>query len=236
MNAKKLTRYAAKWLVAGIGFAATSYATYVCITFLRYGKPKRAKGEDADSLLDILMPNYEVADRHRVRIAAPADVVLATATEMDLESCGVIRGIFKAREFILRSKPDTSNRLRGLLAEMKSLGWRELAHLPGREMVMGSVTKPWEPNPVFRGLAPDEFTKFQEPGYVKIAWTLRADPAGNTESVFRTETRALATDPEARKKFRRYWSFLSPGIIAIRSVMLRAVKAAAERRRRATAA
>jgi hypothetical protein len=111
-----------------------------------------------------------------------------------------------------------------------------LAELPGREFIMGAVTKPWEPNPVFRGLAPDEFTNFQEPGYVKIIWTLRADAVGNAESLFRTETRAVATDAEARKKFRRYWSFLSPGIIAIRRIMLPAVKADAERRWRASVA
>jgi hypothetical protein len=111
-----------------------------------------------------------------------------------------------------------------------------LAELPGREIVMGGLTKPWEPNPVFRALPPDAFAAFQEPGYVKIVWTLRADPVGHGDCLFRTETRASATDPEARKKFRRYWSFLSPGIIVIRTVTLSAVKAAAERRWRAMAA
>ena len=72
--------------------------------------------------------------------------------------------------------------------------------------------------------------QFQEPGYVKIIWTLRANPDRNGQSIFRTETRAVATDVEARRKFRRYWAFLSPGIIAIRRVMLPAVKAEAERR------
>ena len=107
--------------------------------------------------------------------------------------------------------------------------------LSRREFVVGAITKPWEANPIFRGLAPDEFTKFEKPGYVKIAWTLRADAVGNVESVFRTETRAIATDVEARRKFRRYWSFFSPGITAIRSVMLPAVKAEAVRRFRANA-
>ena len=113
---------------------------------------------------------------------------------------------------------------------MKALGWGVLAELPGREIVMGGVTQPWDPNPVFRALPPDEFVVFSDPGYVKIAWTLRADPAGDGKSVFRTETRAVATDPESRKKFRRYWSFLSAGIIAIRRAMLPVVKTDAERR------
>jgi hypothetical protein len=71
---------------------------------------------------------------------------------------------------------------------------------------------------------------------VKIIWTIRADPVSAAESIFRTETRALATSASARTKFRRYWSFLSPGIIIIRWMTLGPVKAEAERRARAGAA
>jgi len=46
----------------------------------------------------------------------------------------------------------------------------------------------------------------------------------------------MTTDPAARAKFRRYWSFLSPGIIVIRWVSLRPLKAEAERRARRTSA
>ena len=107
-----------------------------------------------------------------------------------------------------------------------------LAEVPGRETVVGGVTKPWEANPTFRALPPDEFLGFSEHDYVKIVWTLRADPVGTAESIFRTETRVMTTDPAARAKFRRYWSFLSPGIILIRWVSLRPLKAEAERRAR----
>jgi hypothetical protein len=95
---------------------------------------------------------------------------------------------------------------------------------------MGAVTQPWKAKVVFRALPPDEFAAFNDPGYVKIVWTLRADPVDATRSIFRTETRAVATDAEARRKFRRYWSFLSPGIIVIRWISLRPLKADAERR------
>src|SRR5262245_45113725 len=106
MNSKQLGRLAVKWSGFGIGFAVTSYAAYAAVTFIRYGSPKPARGGNADALLDIFMPNYEIVDRHSVRIAAPADVTLFAATEMDLESRPIIRAIFKGREFILRSKPD----------------------------------------------------------------------------------------------------------------------------------
>jgi hypothetical protein len=105
--------------------------------------------------------------------------------------------------------------------------------IPDREVIVGAVTKPWEANVTFRSLPPDQFAAFAEPGYVKIAWTIRADPISTTESLFRTEARAIATDSTARTMFRRYWAFLSPGIIMIRWAVLGPVKHEAERRVRA---
>jgi hypothetical protein len=217
------------------GAAAAAYATYAGVAWLRYGHATRSTPENEDALLDRFMPVYDVAERHHISVGAPADVTFAAACETDLQQSAIVRAIFRAREVILGSEPDAAVRPRGLLAVTKSLGWGVLAEVPGREVVMGAVTQPWKADVVFRPLPPDVFIAFDEPGYVKIAWTLRADPMGPGRSVFRTETRAVATDPSARAKFRRYWSFLSPGIIVIRQLMLRPVKAEAERRPSITA-
>jgi hypothetical protein len=180
------------------------------------------------------MPLYDVAERHHIRIAAPADVAFATACEADLNDSAIVRAIFKSRELILGSNPEETARPRGLLALTTSLGWGVLAEIPGREVVVGAVAQPWKANVVFRKIAPELFPTFDEPDYVKIVWTLRADPIDATTSVFRTETRALATDASARRAFKRYWSVFSPGIVVIRWMMLRPLKSEAERRARAT--
>src|SRR5262249_17231839 len=88
--------------------------------------------------------------------------------------------------------------------------------------------KPWLPEVTFRPLTPESFAGFDEPGYVKIAWTLRVDPAFPTGTVFQTETRAHATDRDARDRFRRYWSRVVPGVVGIRWILLRRLKKAAE--------
>lgn len=225
-------RAGAKWMTAGFGAAAAAYGAYVGITWYRYGDPATADAGNADPVLDRFMPVYEIVERHQIHVAAPAAVTLNVAREMDLQASPFVRLIIRAREVILGATPDDRQRSRprGLLAGMQSLGWGVLAEVPGREVVVGAVTKPWEANVTFRALNPDQFAVFNEPGYVKIAWTIRADPSGATESVFRTETRAVATDADARARFRRYWSFLSPGIIAIRWAVLGPVKREAERR------
>ena len=204
-----------------VGVAAVAYAAYVATAWLRYGHAAAATGDDVDPLLDRLMPTYDIVERHHVTVGAPAESTFAAACEQDMMTLPVVRSIVKAREFILGSKPDTAERPRGLIEYTKSIGWGVLAEVPGREIVMGTVTQPWQANVVFRPLPPDQFAAFNEPGYVKIVWTLRTDPLGTHASMFRTETRAVATDASARAKFRQYWSFLSPGIIAIRWAMLR---------------
>lgn len=223
-------RAAIRLLAAGAGVAAGAYATSVGLAWHRYGRARHANADEVDPLLDRFMPFYDVVERHRIQIAAPAAIALAAAEEQDLFHLPLVRAIFRARELVLGATPDSGPHLRGLLSQVQALGWGILADLPGREIVLGSVTKPWEANPTFRALPPEEFAAFDEPGYVKIAWTLRADAAGESSSVFRTETRAAATDPIARARFRRYWALASPGIGMIRSLSLRPLKHDAERR------
>jgi hypothetical protein len=110
-----------------------------------------------------------------------------------------------------------------------------LAQEPGREIVLGAVTQPWKADVSFRGLPPDEFAAFDTPGFAKIAWTIRVDRLGPASSRFYTETRVATTDAEARRRFRRYWTMVSPGVRLIRREILRLVRADAERRHRARA-
>jgi hypothetical protein len=219
----------ATWTAVGTGVLAGAYVAYVALTWVRYGRVRPPKREEEDRLLDQFMPAYDIVDRHSRRVEAPAAVTLAIAREMKLFQLPVVRAIVRGRELILRAGTDDRPRPRGLLAEMQSLGWGVLAEVPERQIVVGAVTKPWEANVTFRSVPADEFAAFAEPDYVKIAWTLRADPVDEGSAVFRTETRVLPTDATARAKFRRYWPFFSPGIKLIRRLALREVRSQAER-------
>jgi hypothetical protein len=213
MTSRSFLRSSLRWSAAGVGLAAISYAAYVGVMWARYGQVSGPNPDEHDELLDRFMPVFDVVERHHIHIAAPAAVTLAGAQEMDLFDVPIVRAVFKGRELILRAAPDNRLRPRGLLAKMQSLGWVVLAETPGHEIVVGAVTKPWEANVTFRSLPAETFRAFNEPDYVKIVWTLRADAISATTS-----------------KFRRYWSLLSPGIILIRRLMLGPLKAEAERR------
>jgi hypothetical protein len=225
-------RLSLRALATGLGAAAGAYCAYAALAWCRYGRPAPPNADERDELLDRFMPRYDVVERHHIPVAAPVAMTLAAAREQDLLQSALVRAIFKTRERVLRAVPDDREQPRELLAAMRSLGWGVLADAPGREIVMGAVTKPWEANVRFRALRPDEFRSFSQPGFVKIAWTLRADPVDAGTSVFRTETRACATDATARVRFRRYWAFASPGIALIRRLSLAPLKRDAERRAR----
>ena len=53
MNVRRYFRTASRWGAIGLGFGVGCYATYVGVTWLRYGHVgQSATGEDSDPLLD----------------------------------------------------------------------------------------------------------------------------------------------------------------------------------------
>ena len=229
MNAESIsTRRLARWTAAGLGTIAGTYGLMVAAAYLRYGHPRAPTSEETDPILDTFMPAYEVAERHHVRVYAPADVTLRATTEVRLQDSAIVSAIFRARELVLGADPSGADQ-RGLLAQTLALGWRVLHEEPGRMVVVGAVTRPWEPNVTFRGVPAGEFNAFNEPNYVKIVWTLRVDAVGPLETICRTETRVATTDAAARARFRWYWARFSPGILLIRRMLLRQLKSDAER-------
>jgi len=64
--------------------AAGIYAA-IAMAWLRYGHPSpRANREEVDALFDRVLPQYEVVERHHIRIAAPAGITFRAACEADL--------------------------------------------------------------------------------------------------------------------------------------------------------
>ena len=230
MHIKRRIEWGLGGAAALLGVAAASYTGFAATTWMRYGRTASPAADDADPLLDIFMPIYDIAERHHVNVAAPADVTFGALMDMDLEDSTLIRAIFKGRELLMGAEPDAKATASSLVETTKKLGWVVLAEVPGHEIVMGAVTRPWEADVTFRGIPAEHFAAFDEPDYVKIVWTLRADGVSPMRSIARTETRAVATDAPARRKFRWYWARFSPGIILIREMSLCLVRKEAERR------
>jgi hypothetical protein len=184
--------------------------------------------------IDIFIPRPDIQERHETVIHAPAAIVLDVASNFDIQSIRLVKAIFWLRSKLMRSGSVPPPWKRGIVGETTALGWGVLVSRPGRELVMGAVTEPWQPNPTFRSVPPEQFASFGEPELVKIAWTLEAIPLDETLTCFASETRAVATDDIARAKFRRYWRRVGVGIVLIRWLIGPAVRREAERQYRAT--
>jgi hypothetical protein len=229
MTSKQFARTGARIAASAIAAGAAAYGAYAAVTWLRYGRTTPPDATEADAVLDGFMPRYDVVHRNKTYVHAPADVTLTAAEEQDLMQAPVVSAIFWMRQAVMGA-PYEHALPRPLIEQVRALGWVELARIPGREIVMGAVTQPWKGQVVFRGVPAREFAAFAEPGYVKIAWTLRTDPDGLDACWLRSETRAVATDADARERFRNYWAFVSPGVSLIRRLSSGPMKREAERR------
>jgi len=230
------TRSRRAWRIVGGGVGAVALIALgqAAATWLRYGRVARASS--APMLLDRFLPTYEVRERHETHVTAPVEETYRAARAMDFDRSSIVRAIFRGRELLMRATPAERQVPKPFLDQIKELGWGVLAEEPGREIVFGAVTRPWEAEVRFHSLPPDEFAAFDEPGFAKIAWTIRVDSLGPGTSRFSTETRVATTDADARRRFRRYWTLVSPGVRLIRRESLRLVRADAERHHRAAIA
>jgi hypothetical protein len=184
---------------------------------------RRLRPQRAHSPAARFMPRPDAYDAHEIVINAPAAVVFERAGALDLGSLPLLRAIFWLRAKIIGDAPVT-RRPQGIVAETLGLGYAILAQEPGRVLVMGAATRPWEKNVTFRTIAPDAFLAFHEGNLVKIVWTIEAEPLGRSRTRLLTETRAQATDMHARRRFTLYWIAFNVGIHFIRWSMLREIR------------
>lgn len=194
-----------------------------------------AAGRAASSqlLIDECLPTYDVGVVHAdVFRVAPTQCYLV-ASELDLFQTPLIRTLIGIRALpqrvarTLRGRgtvtTQRASRHTFRVKDMVDLGWISLGETPGVELVLGQVGRPW------KGVAasthvpttPEQFRSFDEPGFAKIATSLRVDPYGNDSSILTMETRVAITDDTSRRRFRRYWLVIGPFSSLIRRMALR---------------
>lgn len=194
-----------------------------------------AGGRAADSqlLIDQFLPTYDVGVVHAdVFRAAPAQCYLV-ASELDLFQTPLIRTLIgirglpqRAASTVTRRRTTTTldaSRRTFRFRDMVDLGWISLGETPGVELVLGQVSRPWKGVAVSTQVptTPEQFRSFDEPGFAKIATSIRVDPYGNESSVLTMDTRVALTDDTSRRRFRRYWLIIGPFSALIRRMALR---------------
>jgi hypothetical protein len=105
-------------------------------------------------------------------------------------------------------------------------GWQVLGR-DDREIAFGAVGRFWTPVIRWRQVSVDEFTRFAEPGWGKIAASLSVAPYGR-RTLLSYECRTVTTDATARRRFLLYWHLVRPFVGHVLRATLQTVKADAE--------
>jgi hypothetical protein len=182
-------------------------------------------------LVDELLPDYDVREVHDVWVDAPVQRVWSELHQVTLREMPVFRALMFLRRphlrLVHRNRGTVSLTDRPLLAEMASGAFVPLAQRPPSELALGLVARPWELTAGLNHVDRSKFSRFREPGWVKIVlgFELR-EVQGRT--LLSTETRVDATDSTSRRRFRVYWLAIGWGSAATRRALLRAVKRRAE--------
>ncbi len=202
------------------------------------GSPDEARERQPELLIDQFLPRYDLAIVHAEVLHAQPEVCYRAARNLDLLREPIIRTLLD-----LRAVPHRlADRLSGhhaaasANASMRTFRLDDMVRPPiswtllgevAREMVLGQIGRPWQSTQMGIGpnVAPEEFAAFAEPGFAKIALSLRVQPYGAAGSILTLETRVAATDAVSLKRFQRYWAVIGPFSHLVRWIALRQVAA-----------
>jgi hypothetical protein len=189
----------------------------------------------ASTILDRLVPSFQVAQRHSVTIAASADQVWVALTQVTTGELPLFRLLMGVRGLpgrLLSGRGAHFDAKEPLLGWGGRFGFTILGQDARRELVFGAIGQPWR-LAGGRGMAVaggDDFAAFDRAGYAKMAANFRLDPiAGGTAVQLSTETRVACADATSARRFARYWRLIRPASGAIRRSWLAAIKRRAER-------
>ncbi len=177
-------------------------------------------------MIESLIPAPRKLETNVTYLDAPPEVVWDYVRHADLAQSSLVRALFKLRT--LPSKflgGSAEEKPRITIDEMRSTpeqpGFQVLADDPPHQLVVGAIGKVWQLDiPFLHVDGPEAYARVAEPGWVKVAWTIRLDPWGKAATRFVFEVRVDATDQDSWGKFTRYWAVIGPGSHFIRHAFL----------------
>ena len=196
---------------------------------------------DERLLIDRFLPSCDFTVVHVGVLGAPPATCYATARHLNLLDSPIIRVLLGIRALPQRVAERWAERdgVPGTrtpsttfgLDDMVRYGWTLLGEAPNEEVVFGQIGRPWKPVGASAGpaITADAFPGFGQPGFAKIAFSLRVNPHRPRSSIVTLETRVALTDSEGRRKFGRYWRIVAPFVALIDRMALRLIAAELDR-------
>jgi hypothetical protein len=191
------------------------------------------------------LPVYDVSDAVGGTVEADREVAWRALLDVDLLKLGretPLVGMLGAPRMLPEvvghllhgerpAKPPESMRLRDLPSiPMYEGGWILLGERPGEELALGLVGKFSRPVIEFARIGTaEEFRRFDEPGFAKTVYDLSVRELEPNKALLSGLMRTATTDEQARRWFRRYWTFgVGSGAHILVGALLDSARRAAE--------
>jgi hypothetical protein len=185
-------------------------------------------------LLDDVVPTYDVASRHTIRVAADPAVVYDTVRHANLSRPWLVRlmmGVRMAPAMLARAfrgRRPTADPMDGRCSD-RPAGFTLIAESPGEEFVLGLMGRFWTPSGGLVAASADQLQLPPPAGLAQGFWNFRVERRGSGTELS-TETRVRCGDAATRRQFERYWRIIRVGSGLIRGSILRHIRRTAERR------
>jgi len=172
-------------------------------------------------LIDDFLPQYDVCERHQIKVYAPVDEVYIAVRRLDISQATLSMFLFRLRGL---STPSCFT-----LDDFLKMRFILLGERPNDELLLGLVGRFWTPSGGLRRLDIEGYRNFNEKGYAKAAWNFSLSKLSDGSVLLGTETRVYCTDEVSRKRFKLYWLLVGRFSGLIRREILRNIKRNAER-------
>jgi hypothetical protein len=172
--------------------------------------------------IDEFLPIYDVSDAVATVVEADTATTWNALMQVDLIEVGrkrpivgllgALRALPEVVSHLLHGEPPPHAPKRLRLHDTTEMplgegGWVLLGERPGDEIALGLVGKFWRPVITFAKVSAEGFRDFAEPGYAKTIYSLSVRAVEERRTLLSGEMRTATTDEQARRWFRRYWTF-----------------------------
>jgi hypothetical protein len=180
------------------------------------------------ALLDSFMRTYDAREFHETPVASSPRRAYEAMRTVNMVGSPIALALVLIRGIphVLTRKASPSRSL--TIDYLIDHGFVKLAEEPGVELVLGVVGRFWRLDSGLHPISAAEFASFDEPGYAKAVLNFKVLDQPGPSVLISTETRIVATDDDARRKFLLYWRLIGPFSGFIRTRLLAAIKRDAE--------
>jgi hypothetical protein len=184
-------------------------------------------------ILDDVLAEFHFYEEHAVTIRRPPGPVFAAIKAVrpgELPVTRLLMGVRSLPSLAVGRRRQRTRNSGTLLEQSVEMGFVPIGEERDRELVVGLIAQPWKlaGGGIVKSVrTPEDFLTFDDPSVAKIAtnFLIHEHPEGCRLS---TETRIRVADPQARRRFARYWFVIRPGSGIIRREWLHRIRMRAE--------